>query len=270
MASNFTASDIADNENLNITTPTSIPDNSTSVFPPSDTSSNISALNTTAFTPPEIPKFCKFTRNLIAPSNEVILTTYDQNGHIQPNAENLYDELPMNFKLEYTCKDSRKIFRGVNITVCTDQILYDQSGNWLPNLRELIPVYFDFTQFINGGFPSLGGLNSQGGTDSGHNSTNQPQVLAQPTWQPEPHNTNFRKYCIDPEKEAIREKIAYYISLVSIIIIVFVIMFFCTSCLIRRARFKKKIRAEQLDRQQRQMHDNQAYLDNSSRFQLVG
>ena len=163
-------------------------------------------------TEPNPTEFCRFYRSFITPSDNVILTTFNNADHIIPNPENLYDDFPSGTRLEYTCKESNHIYKGINSTTCTN----------------------------NG------------------------------TWSVQPHNNQFRKYCVDPKSEALKEKIAYYIAFASIIVIVSVTVFFCSSCIVKRARVKKKIRAEQMERQTRQMHENQAYLENTSRFHLVG
>jgi hypothetical protein len=155
--------------------------------------------------------FCRFYRSFIAPNDDVILTTFNDNDTIIDNPVNLYEDFPSGTKLEYTCKDNEHVYKGINSTTC-----------------------------LNNG-----------------------------TWSITPHNNKFRKYCVNPESEALRERIAYYIAFASIIVIVSVSMFFLTSCLVKRANVKKKIRAEQIERQNRQMHENQAYLENTSRFQLV-
>ena len=89
-------------------------------------------------------------------------------------------------------------------------------------------------------------------------------------WSEIPHNNELRFYCQNEEHEAVREKIAYLISVFSAVIIFSVISGFCCACVARRARRKKKIRQSQLVRQNQVMFDNQAYLEDSRRFQEVG
>ena len=88
-------------------------------------------------------------------------------------------------------------------------------------------------------------------------------------WSEVPHNNQLRIYCLNEQHEAVRQKVAHWISVVSILVIFSVISAFCCACLIKRARRKSKIRAAQLARQNQVMFDNQAYLDGSSRFQEV-
>ena len=89
------------------------------------------------------------------------------------------------------------------------------------------------------------------------------------SWSELPHNNLLSVYCIDEAREEMRERIAKYISGISIVIIFMVISGFCCACITKRARRKKKIRAAQLARQNQVMFDNQAYLDDSRRFQEV-
>merc|ERR1712038_2051829 len=82
-------------------------------------------------------------------------------------------------------------------------------------------------------------------------------------WSKQPHNNLRSVYCINEAHEEVRERIAKYISAISILIIFMVISGFCCACITKRARRKKKIRAAQLARQNQVMFDNQAYLDDS-------
>ena len=86
------------------------------------------------------------------------------------------------------------------------------------------------------------------------------------TWTLEPHNTFHNKYCIDPEVEAIREKIAHYMTMVSILVIILVSVACCVNYAFRASKRKKKVRAMALERQNKVMYGNQAYLEDSRRF----
>jgi len=88
-------------------------------------------------------------------------------------------------------------------------------------------------------------------------------------WSAIPHNARLKRYCVDPEHEAARQKVAYYMAIISTFVIFVVVVGFCCSCIVKRAGRKKKIRAAQLDRQRQLMFENQAYLENSSRFYEV-